>query len=402
VRQACVPHPDVTAEATEVAPVALTNAIETHLADERFDGAGLGLSLWIEGYGEVAQRAADLRLRPASNQKLLTAIAALDVLGPDTVLGTTIATDGLASRGVLDGNLYLVGGGDPTLRSTGSHSLERLASAVRQVGVQRIDGDVVIDESRYDDLRVVGSWGGVPVPAWVGSLSALLVDENRWSAWWADIADPAAANGRLFVEALRDQGIIVAGEIRSGVLPDDAAVITTLRSPPVRNLVQVMLEDSNNTIAEVLVKEIGYRHSGVGSTQAGLAAAADVVASLCQPGSIIQQDGSGLSHGNARSARGWRTLLQAAQAAPWWPDFVTSMAIAGETGTIRWRFLDTPAAGNLRAKTGSISGLRSLSGILTTEGGRRVFFSAIVDADEPRAPMAAIDELLVAVASDES
>lgn len=129
---------------------------------------------------------------------------------------------------------------------------------------------------------------------------------------------------------------------------------------------------------------------------------ADVVKSLCVQRSILQQDGSGLSHGNARSARDWRRLLQQAQTRPWWDDFVAGLAVAGETGTLQRRFVDTAAQDNLRAKTGSINGLRSLSGILTTAGGRRVFFSAIVDADEPQVPMTAIDDLLVAIAESEA
>ncbi len=400
--RSCRPHEDVTARPTEAAPADLLDAIDAHLADERLDGAGLGLSIWIEGYGEVTERAADLRLRPASNQKMLTAMTAYEVLGPDATMQTIVATDGLAANGVLAGNVYLVGGGDPTLTTSGDHSLETLAVAVRDAGIARIDGDVLVDESRYDALRVANGWGGMPIPAWVGSLSALLVDENRWSAAWSVIADPAPANAALFVDALTAAGVSVTGEATAGNAPEDAVTITRLRSPQMRDLVQLMLEDSNNTIAEILIKEIGFQAYGVGSTTAGLAAATELVRSLCRPRSILQQDGSGLSHGNARSARGWRQLLQAAQAAPWWPDFVASLAIAGETGTIRNRFLDTPAAGNIRAKTGSINGLRSLSGIMTTAGGRRVFFSAIVDADEPRVPMGVIDDLLVTIASDES
>ncbi len=190
--------------------------------------------------------------------------------------------------------------------------------------------------------------------------------------------------------------------MRRGVLPAVAATVASLDSAPIRAIVAEMLTESDNTFAELLVKEIGYRTEGIGSTAAGIRAMTGVVKALCMPRSILQQDGSGLSHGNARSARDWRRLLQSAQSRPWWEDFVAGLAIAGETGTLERRFVDTAAQGNLRAKTGSITGLRSLSGIMTTAGGRRVFFSAIVDAGVPRVPLAAIDDLLVAVAEDES
>jgi D-alanyl-D-alanine carboxypeptidase/D-alanyl-D-alanine-endopeptidase (penicillin-binding protein 4) len=242
----------------------------------------------------------------------------------------------------------------------------------------------------------------MPIPAWVGSLSSVMVDENRYRADWAFIADPAASNGELFAGALATAGVRVAGEVRRGTAPQGAAVVARLRSAPVRDLVAEMLTESDNTIAEMLVKEIGYRTSGVGSTAAGIRSMTSVVQSLCMPRSILQQDGSGLSHGNARSARDWRRLLQSAQSRPWWNDLVAGLAVAGETGTLERRFVDTAAEGNLRAKTGSITGLRSLSGVMTTAEGRRVFFSAIVDADEPRVPLAAIDDVLVLVAEDES
>ena len=400
--RSCVVHPDVTVAPTDAPPADLQATIDTGLADERLQGAGLGLSLWIEGYGEIAARTADLRLRPASNQKLLTAMAALEILGAGTRFETRVATDGLVTNGTLDGNLYLVGGGDPTLTSTGPHSLETLADTVRAAGIVRVNGSVVADETRYNDHRLVESWNGVPIPAWVGSLSALMVDENRYRADWPFIANPAIANAEGFDGSLRATGVSVTGEPRTGETPQRAVTVTKVISPQVRELVAVMLTDSNNTIAEMLVKELGFVTTGIGSTAAGVAAMTGVVRSLCVPRSILQQDGSGLSHGNARSARDWRVLIQQAQTRDWWDDFAGGLAIAGETGTLERRFLDTAATGNLRAKTGSITGIRSLSGILTTAGGSRVFFSAIIDDDEPRVPMAAIDDLLVAIAESES
>ncbi len=400
--RSCRPHPDVRVLPEETPPPELLASLDAALADERLRGVGLGMSLWIEGYGEVIAVNPDLRLRPASNQKLLTAMAALDLVGADTTLETLVATDGLAAGGLLDGNLYLVGGGDPLLTASGEHSLEALAAEVRSAGVVRITGDLVVDESRYDDHRTVEGWGGMPIPAWVGSLSALLVDENRYRADWAFIADPAPANGERFTEALATAGVTVSGQVRHGTAPQGAATVARLGSAPIRDLVAEMLTESDNTIAEILVKEIGYRTSGMGSTAAGIRAMTGVVKSLCMPRSILQQDGSGLSHGNARSARDWRRLLQSAQSRPWWNDLVAGLAVAGESGTLERRFVDTAAQGNLRAKTGSITGLRSLSGVMTTAGARRVFFSAIVDTDEPRTPLAAVDDLLVLVAEDES
>jgi serine-type D-Ala-D-Ala carboxypeptidase/endopeptidase (penicillin-binding protein 4) len=402
VVRACVSHPDVEAPSRPV-PADLAAALDTHLADERLRGVGLGLSLWIEGYGEVRAVNPEFRLRPASNQKLLTAIAALEVLGPATTLPTRVAASGTISGGVLDGDLYLIGGGDPTLAASGPHSLEALAAAVRAAGITRVDGAVVADESRYDDLRKVEHWGEGLIPRWVGSLSALMVDGNRYRGDPAFIADPAGANGALFAGALATAGVTVVRWGDTGSVPRDAREIAGVASPPLRDLVRIMLEESDNTIAEMLVKEVGKVGRGVGSTASGMKVLATTALHFCLPQTVLQYDGSGLSDGNARSARQWRELLQAVQSAPWWEDLLAALPVAAETGTLRARFRGTAAAGNLRAKTGTIHGLRALSGMLSTAGSRRVFFSAIVDDDDaPRAAMAVIDELLVTVAADDS
>jgi D-alanyl-D-alanine carboxypeptidase/D-alanyl-D-alanine-endopeptidase (penicillin-binding protein 4) len=401
--RSCRPRPDISAPGAEVPPQALLATIDEHLADDRLNGAGLGFSLWIEGYGEVEAVAADLRLKPASNQKLLTAMTAFEVLGPGHRLETQVMTTGPFGNGVLDGDVYLVGGGDATLASRGDHSLATLATAVRSAGVERITGDVLGDESRFDDLRQANGWREYNIPLSMGSLSALTVDENRYRADWPFIEEPTPHNAAAFAAALGEAGVTVEGVGVEGLAPDDAAVIVKLLSPPVGELVAEMLTESNNMIAELLTKEIGLATSGTGSTAAGVAAMRRVVSDFCLPNSTLQHDGSGLSHANARSARGWRSLLQAAQDRPWWNQFVDGLAVAAESGTLERRFVDSAAAGSLRAKTGTITGIRALSGIMTTTGGRRVFFSAIVDDDtNPRASMSAIDDLLIAVAEDES
>ena len=390
----CV-HADVATQEAP-APRALDALVDRHLAELR--GVGLGLSLWIDGYGEVAARLPDLRLRPASNQKILTAVAALEVLGESTRLTTEVSTDGLLAGGVLDGDLHLVGGGDATLTGRGRHSLQTLAQAVFDTGIRSITGNVVADESRYDTLREANGWRELNIPESVGTLSALVVDENRYRADWAFIANPALFNGRRFRAALEEAGVTVGGRVRTGTAPDGAVRVFGLASPTVADLVAEMLTESDNVIAELLVKEIGLVASRVGSTAAGMAAVRTVLEQLCLDPGIVQQDGSGLSHGNARSARGWREMLQAAQERPWWETLVGGLAVAGESGTLEHRFVGTAAEDNLRAKTGTITGLRSLTGIMTTGDGRQVLFSAIVDDDDPRPKMALVDELLVALA----
>ncbi|MBT8197123.1 MAG: D-alanyl-D-alanine carboxypeptidase/D-alanyl-D-alanine-endopeptidase, partial [Acidimicrobiia bacterium] len=279
-------------------------------------------------------------------------------------------------------------------------SLESLAQAVRSAGITRVTGDLVIDESRYDTVRRHQSWSLFVAPEWVGSLSAVMVDENRWSAEASFLADPALGNGVLFRSALARAGVVVEGAIGVGQATTPVHPVASVESPPMADLVAEMMTESNNTYAEMLVKEIGWATSGVGSTQAGLTAIQEALRPWCLEPDILQNDGSGLSNGNFRPVRSWRLLLSAAHQAEWWPDFVDSLAVAGQTGTLQWRFRNTAAQGNLRAKTGTISGVRALSGTMETADGREVVFSAIIhDRDQPRRAFTAVDDLLVALAN---
>lgn len=392
----CAPHPSLESAPAATVPPGLSRLAGDAADDPRLQGLALGLSVWVEGYGEVGAHFADLRLLPASNQKLFTAMGAFALLPADLRLVTEVRATGPVAGGTLDGDLVLVGGGDATLRSTGSHSLVALAEQVAAAGITSVTGRVVVDESRYDGLRTAPGWEYWHLPDSVGPLSALLVDQNRYRADAAFLADPGPANAARFVEALAAAGVVVEGGTSAGAR--SGAVVARLASARLDDLVLRMLTFSDNMIAELLVKEIGLQTSGIGSTRAGLAAIDLALAELCVPLTGLEADGSGLSRLNYRSAREWRTLLQAAQAAPWWERLVAALPVAGETGTLRRRFLDTPAAGNARAKTGSLFVARTLSGTVSTADGRRVFFSALVNGADPRPGRAVIDELVVALA----
>ena len=345
----------------------------------------------------------DRRLRPASVQKILTAMAAFEVLGPDRRLSTTVAASGPVVDGTLDGDLYLVGGGDPSLEARGGHSLQRLAELVRLRGIDTITGGVVVDESRFDSRRDADGWEFDDFPGSVGSLSALTVDGNEYRGDIPYFVAPALHNGRMFGQMLSAAGVVVGARPEMGVAPDGTDTIVRLRSAPVSELVGHMLTESANTYAELLTKEVGLVAAGRGSTRTGVAAAEEVALGLCsRPSATPQGDGSGLSDLNSRSTRDWRTLLQEAQARDWYPLLVDGLAVAGETGTLESRFLGTAAEGNMRAKTGTIDRLRALSGVMLTTGGRRVFFSVVVQAGDPFPRLQIVDALLADVAADTS
>ncbi|MGH9054002.1 MAG: D-alanyl-D-alanine carboxypeptidase/D-alanyl-D-alanine endopeptidase [Acidimicrobiia bacterium] len=390
----CTPHRSVTDPSGAPLPRDLQSLITQGLADPRLDRVRLGLSVWMDGYGEIASDGPDRRLLPASNQKILTAMGVMSLLDPNATLFTEVQAAAPVAGGTLPGDLVLVGGGDPTLARDGPHSLEELASQVRGTGITSVLGDVVVDESRYDRRRRAEGWLDWQLPTFVGPLSALTVGHNQYRSDPDFLSDPAAGNGQLFVDALAGHGVAVQGAVVRHRAPVGTRRLAGLPSAPFGELVGSMLRLSDNTIAELLLKEVGLAERGWGSTRAGLEAVTEAVEGLCVPLKGFDADGSGLSRRNWRSAREWRTLLQAAQAAPWWEAFLASLPVAAESGTLAGRFHGTAAAGNLRAKTGTIVEGRALSGFFTTEGGREVFFSAIVNGNDSRPAMEAIDGLI--------
>ena len=164
-----------------------------------------------------------------------------------------------------------------------------------------------------------------------------------------------------------------------------------------------MLNQSDNLIAELLVKEVAHRvnRSAPGSTAAGLAAITGAVRGLGVPLAGVAADGSGLSRDDHRSAREWRSLLQAALGRPWTERLVGSLPLAARSGTLARRFVGTAAEANLRAKTGWIDEARSLAGYLTTAGGRHVVFSVIINGTTPTSQaLNALDGLVATIAAD--
>ena len=387
-----------TAAAVEVVadppPAGLVEAVRERLGDPRFAGTDLGLSVWVDGSGEVVAHGADVPLRPGSTEKLLVAAAALAVIGPDTTLVTELRSDGAEDGGVLRGDLVLVGGGDPTLRSRGPHSLDELARQLRNRGVTLVDGDLVGDETRYDNRRSAPGWRDIHVPTFVGPLSALAVDGNWLRTDPEYVADPVPGNVAALRDSLRRAGIAVTGGDRSRGAPPEAVPLAAVGSAPVSSVVAGMLTRSDNFAAELLLKEVGWRATGKGTTLDGAAAAHDAMAALGVTLSGRTADGSGLSRENARPVREWRELLGAVRSQAWGDLLVQGLPLAGRSGTLENRFRGTAAEGAVRAKTGSVRESRALSGYLTTAGGRTVVFSLVVTGPPASGAIGAMDALV--------
>ena len=364
--------------------------IEQRLADERFAEIDVSFSAAIDGYTETLDHNADLELLPASNQKIITALGVAELLDFDQTFVTTAQRYG--------SDLHLVAGGDPTLSRA---SLDTIARSVAASGLSDVQTLYIVD--RYTGDVAAPGWEDWQLPAYVGPLSAFMVDDNRYRSDEAFVDEPALLNGELFADLLRSRGVRV-GDVATWDL-DDTPVgspeeLGRVESRPFDDLAATMLLSSDNQNADQLVSEIGFRF-GDGSIAGGTAAIDEALNEWCLNLAGHSGDGSGLSRANQRSAGEFRRLLEHARGEPWFEWFDESLPVAAQSGTLSRRFSGTAAAGNVRAKTGSIFVGRALSGYGTTVDDREFVFSVIINGEPQNVSNAqpAMDALIAELAA---
>jgi D-alanyl-D-alanine carboxypeptidase/D-alanyl-D-alanine-endopeptidase (penicillin-binding protein 4) len=345
----------------------------------------------------LAAAATEVPLVPASNQKLLTAAALLSVLPPDARLATTVAAAAPVVDGVVEGDLFVVGGGDPTLITPGYREAliapedralvdyAAVADAVVGAGVREVRGGVVGDGSRHEGGTTVPSWLDRYLGVDVGALGALSVNDGREGftetpdepAGERPPGDPALLAAATLTTLLEQRGVAVGGPPATGTAPPGAVAVAALPSPTVAELVRELLAFSDNEAAEVLVRELGLWGGGAGTTEAGLG---QVVGVLGEAGidleGVVPVDGSGLDTGNRLTCEAIGGVLDAFADEP---AFADGLAVAGVSGTLRSRFVGTPAEGRVRAKTGSLNAVSALSGYVEAPDGRELTFAFVVN-----------------------
>lgn len=311
-------------------------------------------------------RNADTPLAPASNEKLTVTFAALEELGTAYRFRTEVLGRGHQDGPVWHGDVYLKGFGDPTLTSLG---LERLAAQLTGAGIARIDGRVLGDESWFDAQRTAPGWKAAFSVNECPPLSALAVDRAAYDQHVARQPALAAAGG--FRRLLRKHGI-AAGAAGLGRAPDGAYALAQIESDPLPDLLATMDRESDNFMAEELLKAIGAEAGEGGTTAAGAAVVRrDLVAAGIPLAGVRIVDGSGLSLADRLTARALAMLLAFA-----WDDsdlhqpLWSALPVAGVSGTLEDRMQHAPARGAVRAKTGTTSRASALSGYV---GNRYVF-----------------------------
>lgn len=367
--------------------------------DEALAAAGattIAAAVDVAGFDPVLRRDASRSLPPASTQKSYTGLSALVALGPTARFRTRVVTDRRPVLGRLRGSVWLVAGGDPYLTTA---DLRGLAAQVRAAGIRSVSGGVRVDDSRYDARRRAGGWKSSFVPGQSGPLSALALDRNTWRRDSAFLTDPAVPAAARFRDLLRAEGVDVGATVARAAAPGSARQLAVKVSAPLADVVRRALKDSDNFAAELLLKELGRVVKGEGSTLAGVAATRQVLGGLGVPVGAVA-DGSGLSSTDRQTPAGQVLLLRAADSTGTGPTFRSALPIGCRDGTLRRRFCDTPAAGRVMAKTGTLSGVRALAGYTRTAGGRDVWFAFQLSGvtDGARA-VQAMDRAVVLLAS---
>lgn len=440
------------APATASATGDLATDLATLIADPALRGAEVGLVVRDADTGAtVFDNGGGQQLLPASNAKLLTSTAALDVLGPDYKFSTSVLADGRRTGPVQNGDLYLKGTGDPTMLGP---DYDALAAKVAARGVRLVHGDLVADDTWFDSTRLGTGWSWDDEPYYYsGQISALTmapdtdydagsvivtitpakagkapkltvtpdngtlkivntattgaagsdtsvsVDRDHGTNTirvtgtiaadadpdeeWVTVWNPTAYVAQLFRNALARHGVHVLGKTEFRATPAGAKAVTSHESMPLSRLLTPFLKLSNNMHAEILTKAIGRAKSGEGSWDAGIAGIkADLPSLGLDPAALRLVDGSGLSRMDSVTAAELCDLLRAARSKPWFDAWYQALPIAGNPdraigGTLRNRMKNTAAANNLHGKTGSLTGVSSLSGYVTAANGEHFVFSML-------------------------
>jgi D-alanyl-D-alanine carboxypeptidase/D-alanyl-D-alanine-endopeptidase (penicillin-binding protein 4) len=359
------------------------------LAAEPSDlGAELGRALRAPGLdpGHAAAIAVDLRtgetvyssnarlsLLPASTEKLPVSFSALRVLGPRYRFRTEVVGVGSRSGRIWNGNLWLVGYGDPTL---GRADLDRLARKFAATGIRRIAGRVLGDDTHFDARRDGLGWK----PSYLGIESRPIAALSVAGAKLIGVNGSAIAAARAYVDALARRGIAVSGRAGARRAPANAITIAFDLSEPLSTVLRLVNGESDNFASEMLLKELGATAAPRGSSTAGARVVRATLSAANVPLAGVRiADGSGLSRFDRLTVGALAAILRAGAADPAIRDaFVTSLAVAGISGTLERRLDVRPTRGRVIAKTGTTFRASALAGFV-----RRRYVFAILHNGSP-------------------
>ncbi len=307
----------------------------------------------------VYERNSALALRPASNEKLAVALAALQKIGPRYRIPTRVYGEGKQDGNVWRGRLVIKGYGDPTL----SHpDLTQLAKEIKSRGIRFVTGGIVADESFFDTKRMGPGWKPSFYKEECPPLSALIVARGKLNG--VTVSDPALLTAKEFRAALEKIGVDVVRGVAKAKVKATASRLADVQSNGLISIVKHMNLESDNFYAEMLLKELGALHGTRGSTAAGAVVVRQVLTDRGVPLTGVRiSDGSGLSRLDRWPALSIASLLRSV-----WSDtglsgiFYNSLPTAGISGTLADRMKRAPARARVHAKTGTTRAASALSG----------------------------------------
>ncbi|MDA0563570.1 D-alanyl-D-alanine carboxypeptidase/D-alanyl-D-alanine-endopeptidase [Streptomonospora sp. S1-112] len=406
---ATMPYPVAFAEdAPDAAPQDAPRVDPERLADKLDDpmsdsGFADGLTAFVadaQTGDRLFARDGDETAVPASTTKIVTAVAALHAMGPSARLSTDVVRDD-------NGGIVLVGGGDPTISTDGTFehyprpaTMENLAietaAALRESGTDSVS--LAYDESLYSGSDMPPGWKPTYVTEGsAATVHALMLDGGRVHPeqhYSERVEDPPSVAADAFAEQLEEAGIEVTGDPAPGEAPDNADPIASVQSPPLSELVEWMLLESDNNIAEALFRQVALAQ-GHDASSAGGTEAVDEIMTELKVDDVHIEDGSGLSVNNRITPKALvdLVLLAADPEHPGLHATLSGLPTAHFTGTLDSRYSPESGsyagAGVVHAKTGTLNGVSTLAGTAQTADGRLLAFAFM--ANDPAAMASTLD-----------
>jgi serine-type D-Ala-D-Ala carboxypeptidase/endopeptidase (penicillin-binding protein 4) len=362
------------ASTTQAGSPELATALRSALAAPDIDSRRTAaLAVDLQTSNVVFSENATLALRPASAEKLAVSFAALRLLGPGFRFRTEVVGSGELDGKTWDGDLALVGFGDPTLAPK---DIAALARDVAAWGIRHVAGRVLGDERHFDMRRDAPGWK----PSYLGiesrPLSALSLAEVEFRG----ANGSAAAAASALTAALERRGVSVGGSPLAGAARAGGFPLAIDLSDPLVAIIRHMNRESDNFVAEMVLKELGASVARRGSTTAGSRVVRAALADAGVPVARVRiADGSGLSLRDRLTANSLVAILRAGADDLTIRDaFVTSLSVAGVSGTLEKRLARRPTRGRVIAKTGTTNAASALVGFV-----RRRYVFAIIQNGSP-------------------
>lgn len=429
----------------------LTKIVDSVISPKKVKDLKAGIIVGSVGTGEILfERGSDNLLIPASVSKIFTSYSTLKKLKPNFLFKTSLYHSGMVKDGKLSGDLYVKGGGDPSLVS---ERMWMLVNEFRRKGIKHIMGKIVIDSSYFDTEKNPESRPkylkdqayNAPVGAFSFNFNTTTVFVNPGDApgqlpkvytdpensyidvvnqattgkedstntiqvsrtdyvkgdigdtvllrgsipldgkemrFYRNIVNPALYAGHMLQTFLQQRGIRVDGSVEEGSVPSNAKPVLEFESQPLWQIVWGLNKFSNNFVADQLMKKLGAEMWGPpGTLQKGIATVQDVLEDIGIPKNTFSiVDGSGLTRSTQVTPRQiLKVLIAAHRDFGMYPEFLSSLGVAGEDGTLRNRLPSSNGSGVLRGKTGSLDGVASLAGYVPSRDGELLAFAIMLN-----------------------